>query len=246
MDLDPIVCETPFTEERTTSLQARYPNQAFTAYVYDTRTGCQFGMNTNSRLRTASVFKVMVMAGTLLEAQNGDRPVSAWERSQLEPMIRESANPPVRALWRNFGGSPWFSRQAEIFGMVDTNVVGDGPGAWGTTTSSAKDQVDLIRQVLLGESGPLEEAYRDVAWDLMTSVTPSQTWGITSGVPEGWIVAQKNGFAGHIANSVGFVQAPNSDEGYVVAVMTNWWPNWQNGVAVVDEIGGWVSSLFAH
>ena len=64
--------------------------------------------------------------------------------------------------------------------------------------------------------------YREEAWDLMTSLVSSQTWGVTAGAPSHWTFAQKNGFAGHIANPVGFVQEPGFDEGYVIAVLTNW------------------------
>lgn len=92
------------------------------------------------------------MAGTLLEAQNAERPLTSWERSRLEPMITRSTNPEVRELWASFGGSPWFRDQATTFGLAETDVVGDdGRSAWGTTTTSAKDQGDLIRQVLLGD-----------------------------------------------------------------------------------------------
>lgn len=236
----------PFTKARVADVVSRYPSQTFTAYAFDTRTGCAYWMNPDERLRTASVFKVMVMAGTLLEAQVDDRALTSWERSQLEPMITESANSPVRALWHSFGGSPWFRRQADNFGLDQTNPVGDTQGVWGRTTTSAKDQGDLIRQVLLGDWGPLEDAYREEAWDLMTSIVSSQSWGITAGVPSEWTVGQKNGFAGHIANSVGFVQAPGSDEGYVIVVLTNGWSIWENGVPVVEEIAGWVSSELAN
>jgi beta-lactamase class A len=202
-------------------------------------------MNPDNRLRTASVFKVMVMAGTLLEAQEEGRAVSSWEWGQLVPMITQSANDPVRALWRHFGGSPWFRRQAQTYGLTQTTPVGDTGGVWGRTTTSAKDQADLLRQVLRGEWGPLEAPYRLQAWELMTSVVSSQTWGVTSGVPSGWTVAQKNGFAGHIANSVGFVRQPGSEEGYVIAVLSNGWSNWTNGVATVDEISEWASGRLA-
>jgi beta-lactamase class A len=237
---------TPFTEARADLLRRRYPGQSFTAYAYDTRTGCAYWMNPDSRLRTASVFKVMVMAGTLLEAQSDVRPISSWERSQLVPMITESANDPVRALWRHFGGSPWFREQVESFGLDQTRAVGDSESGWGRTTTSAKDQADLIRQVLLGDWGPIGEAYRDQAWNLMTSVVPSQTWGITNGVPADWVVAQKNGFAGHIANSVGLVRQPDGGEGYVVAVLSNGWSDWARGVPAVEEISGWVSAALAR
>ena len=204
---DDVCPQNPFTAARIDSLRRRFPSQSFTAYVYDTRTGCAYWMHPDNRLRTASVFKVMVMAGTLLEAQGDGRPVSSWEWGQLVPMITESANNPVRALWSHFGGSPWFRNQARIYGLDQTTPVGDTGGVWGRTTTSAKDQADLLRQVLRGEWGPLTEPYRLRAWDLMTSVVSSQTWGVTEGVPAGWVVAQKNGFAGHIANSVGFVRA---------------------------------------
>ena len=77
-------------------------------------------MNPEERLRTASVFKVLVMAGTLLEAQGADRSRTSWERSHLVPMITESANNPGRALWHSFGASPWFHRQADVFGLEQT------------------------------------------------------------------------------------------------------------------------------
>lgn len=243
---DDLCPDDPFTAGRVDALERRYPGQAFTAYVYDTRTGCAYWMNPDARLRTASVFKVLVMAGTLLEAQRDGRGLTSWERSQLEPMITESANPPVRALWRSFGASPWFRRQVENFGLEQTRSVGDTQSVWGRTTTSAKDQADLIRQVLLGHGGVLRPEYRAEAWDLMTSVVPSQTWGITKGVPDGWTVAQKNGFAGHIANSVGFVQAPGSEEGYVIAVLSNGWPTWTRGVGAVEQIAGWVSAELAR
>ncbi|GEM_PF-1124749 len=236
----------PFTAARARSLERRYPNQSFIAYAYDTRSGCAYWLNPEARLRTASVFKVMVMAGTLLEAQNEGRTVSPWERSQLVPMITESANNPVRALWSHFGGSPWFRGQARLFGLTETSTVGDSESGWGRTTTSAKDQGALIRQVLLGDWGPVDEAYREYAWELMTSVVPSQTWGVTEGVPGGWEVAQKNGFAGHIANSVGFVRHPDGSEGYVVAVLTNGWSSWSRGVPTVNEISGWVSAALAR
>lgn len=236
----------PFTADRVTSLADRYPRQSFQAYVYDTRSGCAYRMNPEERLRPASVFKVMVLAGTLLEAQRDNREVTEWEMDRLVPMITESANWPVRSLWRSFGAAPWFDEQTEIFELDETNAVGDYGRSWGGSRTSAKDQADLLRQVLLGDWGPLDPEYRQIARELMSSVVESQTWGATSGVPEGWTVAQKNGFAGSTANSVGYVEEPGGGGGYVVAVLTNGWPGWRAGVDTVEEIAGWVSSSLAR
>ena len=109
-----------------------------------------------------------------------------------------------------------------------------GP-VWGRTTTSARDQVDLLRQVLLGQGGPLNSESRAIALNLMTSVVSSQTWGVTAGVPSGWTVAQKNGFAGIVINSVGWVDEPGSSQGYVVAILSQGWPDHPSGIAAVER-----------
>ncbi len=237
---------TPFTLDRIAALARRYPSQLISAHVYDVRTGCHYPLNRSNRQRTASVFKVMVMAGTLLEAQQDGRQPTEWEWSQLDPMITESANGPVRTLWYSFGASPWYLRQGQIFGLDDTIVRGDDGSAWGLTTTSAADQVDLIRQVLLGEWGPLEPDYRRHALTLMDHVVPSQTWGVTAGVPDGWSVAQKNGFAGITINSVGWVRRPAVDDGYVVAILGQGWPDHPSGIAAAELVSGWVAEAMTR
>lgn len=235
----------PFTAGRVDRLQSTHPTIDFTAYVYDLRTGCAYAMNQRSRQQAASVFKVLVMGGTLLEAQRAGRSLSSREMALLRSMITESADSPVRELWRSFGGSPWFSRQGEIFELDETTVLGDRHGMWGRTRTSAYDQAQLLRQVLLGEGGVLEERYRKVAYDLMTSVVPSQRWGLSRGLPPGWTVALKNGFAGQITNSVGVAYDPSGEPAYVAAILTFGWPTWERGVAAVEEIGGWISDTLA-
>jgi beta-lactamase class A len=225
-----------FTDEVAATLQAEFPGRRFTAHVYDTRSGCRYSLNPGNRQNTASVFKVMVMAGTLLEAQLDGRQPSDWEMGQMHPMITESADPPVRALWNHFGGSPWFMLQGEIFGLSQTSITADSGTAWGATQTSARDQVDLLRQVLLGDYGPLDASYRQTALELMLSVTPSQTWGVTAGVPSGWAIAQKNGFAGSVINSVGWVDEPGPGHGYVIAILTSENPDWDSGIALTERI----------
>ena len=150
----PVCRPDPFGDEVAELLADDYPGKSITAHVHDLRTGCEYSLNPDNRQTTASVFKVMVLAGTLLEAQKEGRPVSGWEMSQLVPMITTSTNPEVRSLWRSFGGSPWFAEQVQIFGLDETNVAADGGSAWGLTTTSARDQVDLLRQLLIGDWGP--------------------------------------------------------------------------------------------
>lgn len=244
--VEPALCsDNPFTAARAVEVASRHPRIDATAYAYDYATGCAYWMNPENRQQTASVFKVMVMAGTLIEAQEAGRRPSSWEMSQMEPMITESANPPVRNLWASFGRSPWFREQAGIFGLDQTTVIGDDGQPWGRTRTSGLDQANLLRQVIVGEWGPLEGAGRGVALDLMTSVVASQTWGVTTGVPAGRVVAQKNGFAAGTTNSAGVVFTESGEPDYVVVVLTIGWPHWPSGVPLVDEISGWVAAALA-
>ncbi|HLU30701.1 MAG TPA: serine hydrolase [Acidimicrobiia bacterium] len=238
----PDLCrENPFPASRVAGIERDHPGIQFTAHVIDLDSGCAYGFNSDHRQETASVFKVMVMAGTLLEAQNGGRQPSGWERSQLETMIRQSANEPVRNLWRSFGGSPWFRDQARLFAMGETRVQGDDGGVWGRTTTSAYDQAQLLRQVLLDAPGPLEAVGRRTALELMAGVVESQTWGVTAGVPAAWTVAQKNGFAGLTTNSVGVIYDPEMEPDYVLAILSFGWSDWRSGVESVEEIAAWAA-----
>lgn len=223
-------------------MAARYPAQDLTAHVYDARTGCEYSLNPGNRQPTASVFKVLVLAGTLVEAQSQHRELTSWEWSQLEPMITMSTNPPVRALWRSFDAAPWFRDQVALFGLEETTVRADGGSAWGLTLTSARDQVKLLRQALLGEWGPVGSRYREYALELMSSVVPDQTWGVTSGVPSTWAVAQKNGFAGITINSVGWVDQPGPSPGYVVAILSTGWPSHAAGIAAVEFVSQLVAA----
>ena len=234
------VCrDNPFTEGRRAALGAEFPGQRFTAFAWDAETGCSYSLNADNRQPTASVFKVMVMAGTLLEAQVAGRSVSAQELAWLQPMISVSANEPVRSLWSHFGGAPWFNVQADTFGLDETTIVGDYETIWGRTSTSARDQVDLLRQILFRDFGPFDENSQDLAWELMTNIEPAQQWGVGTYAPPGSIVGQKNGFAGVTANSVGAVVLP-SGRGYALAVLSTGWSFWTSGVPAVDTIAGWV------
>jgi hypothetical protein len=112
----------PFAGSVPSDLANRYPGRDLTAHVFDIRTGCEYSLNPGNRQNTASVFKVMVMAGTLLEAQERDRDVTEWEMSRLVPMITESAIWPVRSRWHSFGASPWLRETGEFFGVAQTSM----------------------------------------------------------------------------------------------------------------------------
>jgi beta-lactamase class A len=237
----------PFTPALAAELSARWPGQRFTSSVYDERTGCQFDLRPDLRLTTASVLKVEVMAGILLRAQSQGRPLSAQERSLILPMITESQDAPTNVLWSSLGGAAGMTALDSVFGMTGTTQVGP---EWGVTVTTARDQIQLLRQVLLGDFGPIGLSYRADAFGYMTSVIPAQRWGITAGVPAGWTVANKNGFATSVCcawriNSTGVVYDP-SGGGYAIAILSDGWPDQPTGVNAVETVSRAVAANLAR
>jgi beta-lactamase class A len=216
----------PFTQELADALAARFPGARFSASVADLRDGCTYELRPGLRMTTASVFKVEVLAGVLLRAQGQGRGLNAWEAERVRPMIARSANPPTNDLFSSLGGVSGINRLHRVFGLAETSTPS---GTWGLTSTTARDQVKLLRQVLLG-GRPLGEAGRQRALAELAGVVPEQRWGITEGVPRGRVVALKNGFAGSRAhgwrlNSVGMVAGH-----WLVATLTDGWPSEGRGI----------------
>lgn len=222
-----------------------WPHQRFTASVHDTRTGCSFDLNPTERITTASVVKVQIMAGVLLETQDEARDLTNGEDALLSPMISESADAPASTLWLSLGGQAGMATLNARLGLDDTLAV----TPWGATITSAADQVWLIRQVLLGEAGVFTEASSEIARAYMEGVVPDQQWGITADLPLGWTHPMKNGFfpltgRGWRINSVGFVDDP-SGGGYAVAILSDGWGTEAAGIDGVEFVAQTINNHLA-
>lgn len=216
-------------------LARRYPGVQFTAAVYDTATGCWSHLNPGLRLTTASVIKAQIMGVVLLRAQREGRSLTAWERSQIGPMIHTSFNPETSNLIRYLGGWPAMEASDVAFGATSTTYASGGH-----TASTAVDRTRAALRLLHG-GGELGIAGRDEAWEYMSTVHPLQRWGISAGVPEGWSVAQKNGFYPldnqyWRVGSSGFVRRDDADQGYGITVMTYGGLDQATNIRLVEEI----------
>lgn len=243
--------ETPFTTGFDAALRQRWPGRRISAAVYDTRTGCQYRYRSDLRITTASVLKAEIMAGTLLRAQRAGRGLTSTERSRVAAMIRTSDDPSANALWSALGGtSAMRSIDAEL-GLRETQAA----SPWGLTSTSAADRNALLRQLLLGQWGPFSASTRSQARAFMLDVTPSQRWGITSGVPGSWKVPLKNGFfpaqcCGWRINTSGVVERPGGGA-YVATVLSDGWSTEAQGIAAVEfvsrDIAAWtLQSIGPH
>jgi hypothetical protein len=235
----------PFRPGFASYLAQRWPHNRFSADVYDTRTGCDYQYRPDLRITTASVEKAEILAGVLLRAQSQGRGLTAYESNEIRPMISVSDNAAATSLWSYLGGIGGMSAIDREFGLTQT--VQASP--WGLTSTSALDRTRLIRQMILGQYGPLTARYRAIAQSYMLGVTPSQRWGITAGVPAGSTVPLKNGFAasnccGWRINSSGAVERPDGSA-YAVTILSDGWSGEAAGIPAVDTVSEAIADSLA-
>lgn len=226
----------PFTPAVKADVANRLGGHHITATAHDSRTGCTWHLNPGVRVTTASVVKVEVGAGVLLRAQHERRGLTAGEQARLWPMITESANAPTTELWTSLGGAAAMANLDRTFGLRNTTP---SSPYWGLTSTTAADQVHLLRQVVLGEGGVLDPAHRAPLVQAMGSVVPSQRWGVSAGAPQGTVVRLKNGFAssaccGWRINSVGVVE--HAAGPIVMAVLSDGWGSMAQGIPAIETV----------
>ncbi len=227
----------PFSAPVTVALDAfGAETHHLTVAVFDDRSGCWYEFRPGQRVSTASVVKIEIMAGMLLRAQQSQRDLTPLERQRVAVMIRNSDDRAASALWSGLGGGPGMARIGSTFGLDATDEVSP---VWGLTTTTARDQAQFVEELVQGPS-PLGVLYRDQAWRFLSDINPSQQWGVRSGVPDGWRVGHKNGFAGSKCcgwrvNSVGYVADPLGG-GYSIAILSDRWPNLATGIPMVEAV----------
>jgi beta-lactamase class A len=226
-------------------LDRTFPGQRVTAAVYDTRTRCWYQLNGSLRITTASVVKAGILANTLLRAQDAGRGLTAWEAARASPMIRLSHNPDASQLYSHNGGTAGMDALDRRLGVAHT----DNVSAWGGTVTTAYDRT-LTSYKLLSGGGPLAAGARGVAWRYMSTVHPTQRWGLTAGVTSPMETALKNGFypmsgRGWRVGTTGLVRNRSTHQGYVITVMTDENPNQFAGIHLVEDVSRRVAKLLS-
>ncbi len=173
-----------------------------------------------TRNYTASIVKVAIMASVMDRARREGRELTAWERSQIEPMIRVSDNSAASTLWDDVGQGPVVADVMRRMGARDVII---GPGAlWGLTQTSAADWVAVLRHFSASTSAIITDSNRAYADYLMSHVSSDQDWGVTAGPPAG-TVRVKNGWLPRITgwhvNSIGNSTATPTP--YAISVLTH-------------------------
>jgi hypothetical protein len=192
-----------------------------TAAVYDEVTGQTSLYRPGVAQVTASIMKVDILATLLAQDQADGQSLTVVQQGLSGDMIEQSDNDDAQALWDAEGGAAAVGRFDAAAGLTQTDP--DAAGYWGLSTTTAADQVQLVRQVAY-PNDILTPASRSFELNLMAHVLPDQAWGVTAGVAANATVALKNGWdtldsGGWQVNSIGYVSGDGRD--YVIAVLTD-------------------------
>jgi len=215
-----------------------------TAAVYDKNTGRTWVFHPGVRQNTASIVKVEIMGTALWNAQQKGTGLSSADQALIRPMIENSDNDAATSMLANVGGPNAVARFDHAAGLTATipstkkYIPGTSLPGWGLTTTTALDEVNLIRKFAY-PNPLLTTGHREYGVTLMKNVESDQRWGISGGVPAGASVAIKNGWLplagqGWQVNSIGWVQGKSRD--YVLAVLTSHNPSEQYGIDTIETI----------
>ena len=214
------------------------------AAVYDLSSRQSWTMGNASQAQAeASVVKLDILE-TLLAQQPGGIP--AADQALTQQMMEDSSNDAATALWNAVGGPSGIRAFNAAAGLTRTtpSACVQCPGfpwpGWGLSTTTPLDQIALLRE-LVEPNGVISAGDRDSAVQMMESVTPSQRWGVSGGVPAQATVALKNGWlpldqAGTDwqINSVGWVSGLGRD--YLIAVLSTGNPSEAYGIDTINGL----------
>jgi Beta-lactamase enzyme family len=147
--------------------------------------GHLYGVDARRTVPSASVLKAMLLVAYLREPAVRDRPLRKGDRELLAPMIRRSDNVAATRV-RDIVGNDGLVRLARRAGM---RAFTPAP-IWGLSRIDAADQtlffLDIDRYV--------PSRHRAYALKLLSSIVPSQRWGIAQVRPPGWALYFKGGW----------------------------------------------------
>jgi hypothetical protein len=211
-----------------------------TAAVFDEVTGTTSLYRPDVAEDTASIMKVDILATMLSQAQADDTTLNTSQQELAQAMIEQSDDNDAQDLWDAEGGATAVNTYDAAAGLTQTTP--DAAGYWGLSTTTAADQVKLLKTVAYPNE-LLSDASRQYELGLMTDVDPDQTWGVSGGVPAGVTVAIKDGWlpldsGGWQINSMGYVDGDGRD--YLIAVLTNGNATEGQGIATIEGLSALV------
>ncbi len=212
--------------------------------VDDLSTGTTADYNGSQAFVTASVVKVDILATLLYQLQQTDQEITPDEQELATTMIENSDNDSASDLYADVGGAPAIDDANQVFGLTETTVGTDG--YWGLTTTTALDQIQLLRVVCTNPS-PLWTSSQDYLQGLMSQVEPDQQWGIPTASDPGTPFLVKNGWLPNPTlweiNSIG--EIVHDGQHLLIAVLSSGNASEAAGIALVQAVAAKAADAMA-
>jgi hypothetical protein len=182
--------------------------------LHDRATGATWrGANGDTEFPAASTIKLAIVADLMLRNAAGGVRLSAYDRSQIYSVLRDSSDFAGDQLWFSYEDGS-FLRRIERFGMR-TASFSSSPPYWGFMYCSPEDLDNLMNYVLT----ELPAHDRGYIVDQLRHVAPIQQWGVWGAGPaerpgnkDGW----EDDDDTWITDTVGFA---GPHEKYTLAIM---------------------------
>ncbi len=212
--------------------------------VDDLSTGAIAGYGGTGTFVTASIVKVDILATLLYQSQQAGQELTAAEQALATTMIENSDNDAASDLYDAAGGAAGIDEANSAFGLTETSVGTDG--YWGLTTTTADDQIRLLRLVFTRPS-VLSGASQDYIEDLMSQVEADQQWGVPAAADPGTRFMVKNGWLPNPTlweiNSIG--EITRDGQRMLIAVLSDDNASEDSGISTVQAVAGAAAAAVA-
>ncbi|MFJ8432089.1 serine hydrolase [Kitasatospora sp. NPDC094019] len=185
---------------------------------------------------TASIVKLDILAALLLRTQDLGTTPTAEQRDLATTMIENSDNDSATGLWDEIGADTGLDAANARFGLTSTTAGQDG--YWGLTSTTADDQLRLLRQVFT-ENSLLTPTSRGYVQELLDQVEEDQRWGVGAAaadgdyaVKNGWLPRDSDGL--WVINSIGRVERDGHE--LLIAVVSDGNPTDTDGMRLVESV----------
>ncbi len=145
-----------------------------------------YGYRPDHQEWSASVLKAMLLVAYLNRPDVARRPLNAYEKGLLDPMITRSDNGPANTLDVLIGNGGLQSLAARV-GM--RHFTATAP-IWGESEITARDQTKFFLHI----KRDIARLHRAYAMRLLAGIVPSERWGIGQVAPRGWRLYFKGGW----------------------------------------------------
>jgi beta-lactamase class A len=210
---------------------------SYSVAALDLSTGRSSQAGARGGMVLASLVKLDILQTLLYQRQRTGQPLTRAQQADVAAMIERSDNAAADRIYRLVGKAAGLGRYNAVLGLHDTVL--NTAGLWGLSTTSAADQLLVLRALVLPGS-PLTAASRRYALDLLAGVEADQRWGVSAAADPGSTTLSKNGWLGVDADrerwavtSAGVVRIGGHQ--VLMAVLSQHQPGFDTAVARVER-----------